>query len=448
MPGNLTGGADRATHVSWATVSTAHPAPGLTSTTFRLSDPGEVTPERIDGWFEAQSRGFHQGRTSEEQRTHFRAHIEADDVLLRGIWQDRPALGSGAMPVATYSSYDKTLNVGGGRMMPLRMISDVTVSPAHRRQGLLRSMITQDLREAADQGVPLAGLTVSEGSIYGRFGFGLATHRRHVEVDTTSRFALRGADDDGSIELVEPVEAWPAMRSVFAAFHERTRGSVERPQFYETILTGAFDFESGPDKKLRTAVHLDADERPDGYVAYKPGDRKDGIRTLEVVDLVALTPAAYLRLWRFLADIDLAQRVAWHEAPVDDPLAWALVDPFVAAVTKVSDVLWVRVLDVVAALEARAWGADGEVVLEVTDPLEHATGRFHVAATDGRARVRPTGDEPDVRLEADTLGALYLGGVRAETLRSAGRVSGDPQALDTWAAMVDAGPAPYCLTHF
>jgi predicted acetyltransferase len=448
MPGNLTGGADRATHVSWATVTTPRPAPGLTSTTFRLRDPGDVTPERIDGWFEAQSRGFHQARTSEDHRNHFRAHAEADDLELRGIWQDRPGLGSGAIPVATYSSYDKTLNVGAGRLLPVRMISDVTVSPTHRRQGLLRAMITEDLAEAAEQGLPLAALTVSEGSIYGRLGFGLATHRRHVEVDTTSRFALRDLADDGSIHLVEPVESWPAAQSVFAAFHERTRGSVERPQFYETILTGAFDFESGPDKKLRTAVHLDALGQPDGYVAYKPGDRKDGIRTIEVVDLVALTPAAYLRLWRFLADIDLATRVAWSEAPVDDPLPWALVDPFVVTVSKVSDVLWVRVLDVAAALEAREWGADGAVVLDVADPLGHAAGRFRVETSGGRATVSPTGDEPGVRLDADTLGALYLGGVPVGTLLAAGRLTGDPEALDAWAAMADAGPPPYCITHF
>ncbi len=45
---------------------------------------------------------------------------------------------------------------------------------------------------------------------------------------------------------------------------------------------------------------------------------------------MALTPAAYLRLWRFLADLDLSDTVEWGHAPVDDPLSWALVDPFVA----------------------------------------------------------------------------------------------------------------------
>ncbi len=304
MRPTISGGADRPPHVSWSTVAD----PDLTFATFTPSEPGDVTPERIDGWFEAHARGFHGPRTSDELRQHFREHIEVDHVVLRGAWQSKPAIGSGDIPVATYSSFDMTLNVGGGRLLPLRMVSDITVSPAHRRRGLLRTLITQDLQEAVEKGLPVAALTASEGSIYGRFGFGAATRYRNLEVDTSARFALRGLDDDGSIELVEPLEAWPAMKDVFDRFHQTTRGSVERPKFYEHFLTGAFDYRDGPDKKLRAAVHLDADGKPDGYVTYKPGERKDTGRQIEVTDLVALTPQAYRRIWRFLADIDLSNR--------------------------------------------------------------------------------------------------------------------------------------------
>ena len=414
---------------------------GLTFLTFRAADQ----PGRLPGWYEAQSRGFHQGRTSEELRQHFEEHLLADDVVLRGAWQDAPALGSGTIPVATYASYDKTLNTGLG-LQPVRLVSDVTVSPTHRRRGLLRAMMTEDLQDAVAQGVPLAILTASEGSIYGRFGFGPAVFQHTLAVDTSSRFALRAFADDGWVELVEPLEAWPTVAAVFARFHERTRGSVERPKFYEPILTGAYNFEDGPDAKLRTAVHVDASGTPDGYVAYRPGPRKDGRRAIHVTDLVTLTPAAYLRLWRFLADLDLSDTVEWEHAPVDDPLAWALVDPYAVRVTRRSDALWVRVLDVPAALAARPWGHDGEVVLEVADPLGHAAGRFRLVTRDGVAEVMPSDAEGEVRLDAETLGALYLGGVRAGTLRSAGRLSGP--GLDRFVAMVDAGPAPYCLTGF
>ena len=149
--------------------------------------------------------------------------------------------------------------------------------------------------------MPLAALTVSEGSIYGRFGFGPATRVQYVEVDTSTRFALRepvdGAGPGGRIELVEPDEAWEAVQTVFAGFHRSTRGSVERPEFYRHILTGAFDFrQQGPDRKLRAAVHLDDACPPGGDVVYSV-DRSGDVRAIDVTDFVALTPAVYLRLW-------------------------------------------------------------------------------------------------------------------------------------------------------
>ena len=419
------------------------PHPGLSFVTFRAGED----PERLPGWYEAQQRGFHQGRTSDELREHYGQHLAADGAVLRGVWQDSPALGSGAIPVATYAAFDKTMNTGRA-LLPVRMISDITVSPTHRRRGLLRAMITEDLRDAAESGLPLAALTVTEGTIYGRFGFGPAVFDQTLTVDTGPTFALRPLDDDGSVELLEPLEAWPAVEVVFGRFHERTRGSLERPAFYKSILTGTFDYDGGPDKKLRTAVHLDGDGTPDGYVAYRPGDRKDRRRTITVADLVALTPAAHRRLWRFLADLDLSDTVEWRHAAVDDPLMWALVDPFVARVTGRADSLWVRVLDVPRALEARPWGADGELVIKVDDALGHAAGRFRIVTAAGAAQVSATDHAADLELSADTLGSLYLGGVQVGTLLRAGRLSGSDEAIDTFAAMADAGPAPYCLTHF
>ena len=416
---------------------------GLSFVTFRAEDE----PDRLLGWYEAQQRGFHQSRTSEELRQHYGEHLRADEAVLRGVWQDSPALGSGTIPVATYMSFDKSLHTGRG-LLPARLISDVTVSPTHRRRGLLRALITEDLRDAAEQGVPLAALTVTEGSIYGRFGFGPAAFEQTLSVETGSPLAFREGDDDGSVELLEPLEALPTTAALFGTFHERTRGSVERPQFYQPIMSGTFDYDSGPDRKLRTAVHLDPAGTPDGYVAYRPGDRKDRHLTVKVADLVALSPAAHRGLWAFLAALDLTDAVEWRHASVADPLAWSLVDPFRAKVTRQADALWVRVLDVPRALEARPWGADGELVVEVDDPLGHAAGCFRIVTSSGNAQVSATDQPADVLLSADTLGSVYLGGVPTATLRSADRLTGSDEALDTFTSMFDTGPAPYCLTHF
>lgn len=423
--------------------------PGLV---FRTLDPDDAPAELLDGYLQAFSRGFHEGRVPPESRERWLEHVRADRVTMRGAWLEAPALGSGTMPVATFSSWDATLNAGRA-MVPARLISDVTVSPAHRRQGLLRRLMGVDLADAAAAGVPVAALMASEGSIYGRFGFGLATFTRQVEVDVSARFALRDdvPPDDGTLLLLEPTEAWKSVAEVFAAFHAQTRGSVSRPQFYEPWLSAAWDFDKhAADPRLRTAVHLDATGTPDGYAVYKADEDRDaaGHGWVRVVDLGAVSPTAYLRLWRFLADIDLVDRVSWRRAPVEDPLPWAVVDPFGIRTTRIADMLWVRILDVVAALEARPWGTDGTVVLEVDDPLGHASGRWRVAVEDAAAEVMRTDAAAEVTLGVDTLGALYLGGVGVRTLAAAGRIGGTPDAIARSAAICDTGPAPYCITGF
>ena len=157
---------------------------------------------------------------------------------------------------------------------------------------------------------------------------------------------------------------------------------------------------------------------------------------------------AYLRLWQYLADLDLVERITWNRSPVVDPLSWALADPRRMRIVRENDFLWLRVLDVVTALQARPWGADGTVVLDVDDAQGHAAGRWRVVVADGAATVTRTDDEPDLTLTADTLGALYLGGVDTPTLAAVGRLRGDADAVARWAAMADVGPLPQCPTGF
>ncbi len=431
--------------VHWSAVS----HPDLTFATLDPADSSEESTARLRGWGAAVTRGFHEPRMDDAAHGHWLDHLKADGARLRGAWLDRPAVGSGHEPVATFSSFDKTLDVDG-TLLPLRMITDVTVSPTHRRRGLLRTLMTENLTDAVAQDLPVAALTVSEGSIYGRFGFGLATQLRQVEVDTGRRFALHDEQGyDGQVLLLPPDEAWPVTREIFERFHAGRHGSVARPQFYEPILTGTFDWEErSPDRKLHTAVVVSATGVPEAYVAFRHAGREEGRSTVEVVDLAWVADPAYLRVWRFLADLDLVERVRWRRAPVEDPLPWALTDPRAVRTTRLEDLLWVRVLDVPRALAARGWSTDGDLVLEVDDPLGHAAGRFRVTARGGRAEVVACEESADVRLAADTLGSLLLRGVAVETLYAAGRLAGDADAVRALAAMANAGPAPYCITGF
>ncbi len=164
--------------------------------------------------------------------------------------------------------------------------------------------------------------------------------------------------------------------------------------------------------------------------------------------MVTTTTDAELALWRFLASVDLSERVTWSGAATTDVLRWALEDRHRLKVTAQPDHIWLRVLDVPVALQTRPWYADGRVVLDVTDPQGHAAGRWSVTVADGAAEVARTDDEADVTMPVDTLGSLYLGGVDVATMAAAGRLHGTPDAVDRLAGLADGGDAPYSVTSF
>lgn len=416
--------------------------------TLDFSDRSEAAVARRKGWLGAVQRGFHAGRPGDDHEKHWLTHVEADNVVAAGAWLPQGEFGAGPVPVATFAHYDKTLNAGLA-LIPLRMITEVTTSPAHRRRGLVRRLMEASLQDAVAQGVPVAALTASEATIYGRWGFGVATFAQTIEVDTGPRFALRGFVDRGRVELIEPPEAWSVVKGVFDRFHPTCRGSVEWPQFYEVLHTAAYDFEDeGPDKKLRGAVHLDAEGTVDGFVLYRPDGQDSQHRLLKVSEMAALTTEAGLALWDFLGHVDLTNKVTYALARPDDPLRWALADINAVSFTASNEFLWVRVLDVERALAARPWVADGRVVLEIEDAQGHAAGCFLVESEGGRASIKRTDAAGEVRLDAETLGSLYLGGAHAATLTRAGRLAGDPEALTRFAAMADLAEPPYNMTGF
>lgn len=413
-----------------------------------FTDESDAARTRRRGWLLAVQRGFHGGRPSDELEKRWLTHVRADGVTCTGAWLPEGEFGAGPVPVATYAAYDKTLNAGHA-LVPLRMITDITTSPAHRRRGLLRRLMEDDLADAAARGVPVAALTASEATIYGRWGFGVATFAQKVEVDTGPRFGLRAFHDPGRVELIDPPEAWPIVKGVFDRFHLRCRGSVDWPQFYEAIHTGAYDFDDdGPDKKLRGAVHLDTDGTVDGVVLYRHAGQDADRGTVKVTEMMSLSTTAGLALWEFLGSIDLVDKVTFALAHPDDPLPWALTDIGAAHYTGREHFLWVRLLDVEVALAARPWSSDGRVVLEVEDSQGHASGRYLVQTSGGRATVARTQDPAEVRLDAETLGSLYLGGAHASALARAGRLHGTEEALAGFAAMADLAVPPYNLTGF
>ncbi|WP_370247790.1 GNAT family N-acetyltransferase [Nocardioides sp.] len=414
---------------------------------------GDADPEVVLAWMGAVQRGFTDAHPSATQRDRYQEFLRADEVRVIAVHPDPAPPFHDGMPVATIASWAGRLHAGGAELLPAHLITDVTVSVLHRRRGVLSSLLAADLRHGRQAGRAVALLTSSEGGIYGRFGFGVAVRRQRLTLDTRPGLAWRrGVDDGGQVVLALPATAHPGVVTAFDAYLQHTRGEVARPAFWRPIEDGSFDWDAdGPNAKLRTALRLAADGTPDGYATYTI-DRKDDVTTLGLHQLLG-TPAAERHLWQVLSSIDLVERIEHPRAALDLRLDQQLLDPRRVKVTSVGDHLWLRILDLPAAFAGRAWGADGDVVLEVEDRLDLIAGRWRVTVRDGVATTAPADLEADleadVRLDAETLGAWFLGDLPAGVLADCDRLEArDAEALARFAAVGDLPSPPRCTTGF
>jgi predicted acetyltransferase len=402
-------------------------------------------------WIRAEALGFHEAAPDDAAVGRTARRLAADGRRETGVHPREPregALDADGLPVATFESFVESLNVGGGRLIDAHLISGVTVQPTHRRRGILRRLMTDDLARAKSAGLAVAALTASEGSIYRRFGFGVGVRERTIEVDPRRASGLLG-DPEGAVELVSRDALDGLAPGVFARFHARTPGSIDRHEGSWNRLLGRERPDGTPDPAVRGAVHRDSAGTLDGYVSYRLEGENEA-HTLVVLDLVAATDDAYLGLWQLLLSVDLVARVRFAGASQSDPIGHALVNGRALRVTHDEDHVWFRILDTVAALQARPWAADGVVTIAVGDSLGHAAGTFRVTSEGGSATVkRAAVRRADIELDVATLGSLWLGGVDPVTLAAAGLVRERRKgAVQTVRAMIAPDRPVHSITHF
>lgn len=338
-----------------------------------------------------------------------------------------PGLAESDALVGVAGAYSMTMTVPGGARLPVPGVTWVGVALHQRRRGLLRRLFADLHAGLVADGAAVAALTASEATIYGRFGYGAATTNRSVSVDRRRARLTPVAEALAGAEVARHATA-SAVRGHLAAVHERwcaaTPGAMARSAaWWDWLLADTPDQRSGG-TELFVLVH------PDGYATYRVVEQT----TARLVDLVAATPAAHASLWRSLLALDLVEQVtAGRAVPLDDPLPHLLVDPAVVTTTAVEDGVWVRLLDVPAALTARTYACEVDVVLDVVDD-------GGLGGVDASARVRLRGgpdgaectrtDAPaDVALGVAALGATYLGGTRLGPLARAGLVEADEPAV-------------------
>lgn len=405
----------------------------------------EIDVRPYDGdarpFFEAGSVAFGE-RLRDEDLAAWEPTFEADRAI---------AAYDGDRVVGTAAIFSFELTVPGG-VLPAAGVTAVGVQPTHRRRGILRRMMRAQLDAIHDRGEPLAILWASEGQIYQRFGYGLATLATKIDV-ARDRSAFRAPHTPaGTIRFVDVDEA----KRLVPPIYETVR--PERPGFFNrTTALWDGDFFYDPEHWRHGAsaawyvVHEVAGE-PDGYARYRIRDKWDDSgpnSTLIVTDLVAQNPAARLDLWRFLLDVDLMARIEAWNVPADDPLILVVAEPRRLGLG-IGDGMWLRVVDVSSALAGRRYRSDGSLVLELADELcPWNDGRWSLRVEGGVPYVEPSTELPDLACDVTDLAAAYLGAFTFAQLSDAGRIGElTPGGIDRADALFRTDRAPWCPRVF
>ncbi|MFE6283459.1 GNAT family N-acetyltransferase [Streptomyces sp. NPDC057877] len=394
-----------------------------------------------DIWYDNLVRAFGGVPESAEERELWRAITQFDRSL--SAWD-------GDLCVGSASAFRFRLTVPGGAVVPAAGVTMVSVAGTHRRRGVLTSMMRRQLDDVRSWGEPLAVLTASEPAIYGRFGYAAGTFSLSAEIDTAQvRLSVPPGTDDVRLRYAPPGEVLDACEAVYGRLVPGRAGMLARQPHWERL--GLLDPESERDggSPLQCVV-AERDGEVTGYARFRvrPGWGVSGHNgTVVLSELAGLDPATQAALWRFLFDLDLTTSLVARGRPVDE--AWQYqVSDIRRCQPRLRDALYVRLVDVGAALEARTYQAPVDVVFEVEDDFcPWNAGRWRLTGDAKGASCVRTTEPADLALSVRELGAAYLGGVSLAALAGAGRVREPRQgALAEAAVAFGSAQAPW-LPH-
>ena len=409
-----------------------------------------ITEDEFDSFEAVAQHAFHGSPLSAGDRRMVLDRFEFDRTL---------AAWDGAEPVGVTSIYSFQLSVPG-QVLPAAGVTFVAVLPTHRRRGVLNSLMRRQLADVRDRGEPLAVLWASESVIYPRYGYGNASGILTFKFRRGEGALATTVPADGlRLRIADPPAVRPELAKVYDAVLPSRPGLFGRDDaWWQRAIYDPAEERKGA-SPLRCLLAEDG-SGPRGYALYSGVDHWADFlpeNVLTVRELMAADPAAGAALWGDLLSRDLTSEFRVERRPVDDPLLYQLADPRRAR-AQLTDGLWVRIIDVPAALAGRRYSGPVDLILEVRDELLASNaGRWRLTTTgdglaDGSglaASCVPATSAADLTLDVTGLGAAYLGGTRLGALAGAGLVTERrPGAVRQLSAAMSWDPAPWCPLIF
>ena len=307
---------------------------------------GPVKAEEFDEWFATMGVAFATDTSPEQLVRAKRRHRLERSMTAR----------DGDKLVATFGSFPFETTVPGGQL-PTSGVTGVAILPTHRRRGIIRRLMVEHFSDCLQRGEPLATLWASEATIYGRFGYGQAA--RHHDLKLTARPGMFvGAPASGhEFRLVERDEGLRVFPGLFEVERQRRPGMFTRDDsWWEGLLSDPPDRREGWSAHRRLVASVDGLDV--GYAIFRAKWNDQGRQIVRLSEAFGVNDAAERAVWQFLTEIDLVDEIVNWNDPIDRPFDWWLTDPRLAA-RKISDALYLRLVDVRAALEQRSYQSDG-----------------------------------------------------------------------------------------
>jgi predicted acetyltransferase len=353
---------------------------------------------------------------------------------------------------ATLRTFGTEMTVPGGGVLSADAVTSVATTPSHRRRGALTAMMAASLHAAVERADPISILIAARWPIYGRYGYGPATHLAGYAIDKgIADFGAHGRE--GVVEYVDAATGHALMPALFDRFRRAQSGAISRDH---VDFDREFGITTVPGRKTWVGwvvVHRPAPNAEiDGLLRYHVDEEWEGMRPKSVAvidDLVSINADAYAALWKLCCDLDNIATLTAENRSVDEALPWMLADGRAVVQTERFDNIWVRILDVETTLAARRYLTTGSLVVELRDAMNHAAGRYLLEAGPDAASCTRTTNAPDIELDVTTLGAVYLGGTSLQTMATAGLLVEHRAGAVTLAdAMFRWNVTPWCNTWF
>ena len=373
----------------------------------RMLELVTVSDADFEQWLRAESRAH--GNRLDHDPEALRPHFD----LARTI-----AVYDGNDIVGGANSHRLEMSVPGGSAI-VAGVSNVAVQPTHRRRGIMSMMMRHQIDDVHQRGEPLAALFATESAIYGRFGYGVGSFHEYWTIERPHTAYANPNSYAGQITFIDPGDIGAQLPEVFRRSTANRPGVFQRAPHQWEWDAQSPEHQQGGRGGLFYAAYQNAAGNIDGYAAY----RTSGSGSLTVNELMAVNGAAAAALWRFCFDTDLVSTIQAVKRPVDDPLPWLLADPR-RLQRSTRDGLWLRIVDLAAALPLRRYSAADRLVLEVRDALcQWNNARFELETDTAETAVcRRTDAAPDLTIAVSALATVFLGAAGFTELAPAGLV--------------------------